>query len=129
MRSLFRWLSVAALAIVAQGPVQAASAPAQPQGDMRHDLRTKFEAEIKKINDDFPGAFGAVFIDLTDNDRIMINADRVMPTASTIKVSILIELFRQAEQKPGLLMQQRPFKADEATGRGGMARLISANSM
>jgi beta-lactamase class A len=116
-------LAAAVLLIASQ------TAFAQTQPDMRHDLRAKFEAEIKAINDNFSGAFGAVFIDLTDGERIALNADRVMPTASTIKVSILVELFRQAEQKPGLLMQQRTFRGDAATSRGGMARLISPNSM
>ena len=100
-----------------------------PRADIHHDLRAKFEAEIKKLNDDFPGAFAAEFIDLTDGQRVMINPDVVMPTASTIKVSILVELFRQSEKKPGLLQELRSFKGNEATGRGGMARLISANSM
>lgn len=124
MKSLFRVLAaVAALGIAAPAAAQTAKAP-----DMRKDLRAKFEASLKKINDDFEGAFAAAFIDLTDGQRVMINPDAVMATASTIKVSILVELFRQAEQKPGLLKQQRPFKANEATGRGGMGRLLSADS-
>ena len=96
---------------------------------MHKDMRNKFEAGIKKFNDNFEGAFAAEFIDLTDGQRVMINQDVVMATASTIKVSILIELFRQAEQKPGLLKQQRPYKPNEATSRTGLGKLLSADSL
>jgi beta-lactamase class A len=44
------------------------------------------------------------------------------------QVAVLIELFRQAEAKPGLLAQQRPFTATEHTAGNGMARLIGSGS-
>ncbi|MBX7198982.1 MAG: class A beta-lactamase-related serine hydrolase [Rhodospirillaceae bacterium] len=129
MKSVFRALAATA----ALGAVLGMAAPSSAQApdmrpDLRKDLRAKFEASLKKFNDDFEGAFAAAFIDLTDGQRVMINPDVVMATASTIKVSILVELFRQAEQKPGLLRQQRPFKSNDATSRSGMGRLLSADS-
>src|ERR1043166_8572501 len=99
------------------------------QVDMQRELRNKFEAELKDINDNFHGVLGAQFVDLTDGQKISLNADGVFPTASTIKVAILIELFRQADQKPDLLKQQRPFAAKDGTGGSGMARLLSPRSM
>src|SRR5262245_47529972 len=99
------------------------------QGELQRELRTKFEAELKNINESFHGVFGAQFVDLTDGQKISINADSVMPTASTIKVAILVELFRQADQKPDLLKQQRPFAAKDGTGGSGMARLLGPGSM
>ena len=120
MRSILRWSGIILLMF--------AAAPTFGQLDMRRDLRDKFEAELKKINNDFEGVFGAEFVDLSDGQRVSINADGVFPTASAIKVPILIELFRQAEQKPGLLRQQRPFAPDERTGRSGMGRLLGPTS-
>jgi beta-lactamase class A len=96
------------------------------QADMPQELRAKFETELKHISENFHGVLGAEFVDLTDGQKITINADSVFPTASTIKVAILIELFRQSEQKPGLLKQQRPFTSNVG---GGMTRLLSADSM
>ena len=109
--------AVAALALI--------STNVYAQTDMRVELRKKFEAELQKLNDSFDGAFGAQFVDLTDGQKISINAENIFPTASTIKVPILIELFRQADQKPDLLKQQRPF--NQKTG-GGMARLLGEGS-
>lgn len=101
----------------------------QQQLDMKRELRTKFEVEIKKINADFEGVFGVQFVDLTDNSKIGLNENGTFPTASTIKVPILLELFRQADSKPGLLKEQRPFAANAQTQNSGMARLLSAGSM
>jgi beta-lactamase class A len=98
------------------------------QLDMRRDLESKFEAELNKINESFEGIFGAQFVDLTDGQITAINADGVFPTASAIKVPVLIELFRQADQKPGLLREQRPFAGDANTSNSGMARLLSGGS-
>ena len=117
-----RWISGIVLILLMSSPGFAQAV------DMKRDLRNKFESELKKINDDFEGVFAAEFVDLTDGQKISLNADTVMPTASAIKVPILIELFRQAEQKPGLLRQQRPWNPDERTGRGGFSRMLSSGS-
>jgi len=71
------------------------------QVNLQEELRNKFETELKRVNDNFHGVLGAQFVDLTDGRKISLNADGVFPTASTIKVPILLELFRQAELKPG----------------------------
>jgi beta-lactamase class A len=105
------------------------STTAFAQVDMERELHAKFETELKDINRNFHGVLGAEFVDLTDGQKISLNADTVFPTASTIKVAILLELFRQAEQKPDLLKQQRPFAARDGTGASGMARLLSAGSL
>lgn len=104
------------------------AADASAQVDMRRELRVKFESELQKINTGFDGVFGAQFVDLTDGHKVSLNADGVFPTASTIKVPVLIELFRQAEQKAGLLKEQRPFKPSRETAESGMARLIGETS-
>ena len=106
------------------------SAPAmgQAQTDPHKDLRAKLEAKLAEINQDFAGSFGAVFVDLTDNSTIQVNPNMVLATASTIKVPILIELFRREDAKPGFLKEQRPYGISEGLGGGGMARLISKDS-
>jgi beta-lactamase class A len=99
----------------------------QAKASLQDDVRRKFEMELARINDDFEGVFGAQFVDLTTGEKISLNADYVIPTASAIKVAVLVELFRQADAKPGFLKQQRPF-LPAAAGGGGMARLISPES-
>jgi beta-lactamase class A len=107
----------------------AATTRAAPETDLRADLRVKFEARLKAINDNFEGVFGASFIDLTDGHKINFNADAVMPTASAIKVAVLAELLRQADAKPGMLAKQAAFVPSENTSTSGMARLIGPGSL
>jgi len=95
---------------------------------MRAELRGKLEAQLKSIDESFHGVFGAELIDLTDGQRMGRHADWVFPTASTIKVAILVELFRQAERKPGLLKKQRAFVSSAQTADDGLARLIGPGS-
>lgn len=106
----------------------AAPAFAQTQIDPHKDLRAKFETKLTEINKSFGGSLGAVFIDLTDGARIEVNPNMVLATASTIKVAILIELFRQAEAKSGLLTEQRSYAVSDGFGIGGMANLIGKDS-
>jgi beta-lactamase class A len=102
--------------------------PLVGQEDLQDDVRRKFEIELARIDASFEGVFGAQFVDLETGQTIGLNADQVTPTASAIKVAILIELFRQADGKPGLLNEQRPFRANDATSRSGMARLLGPGS-
>jgi beta-lactamase class A len=41
---------------------------------------------------------GVAIVDLTDSRAILKNADRVFPTASSIKIAILLELYHQEQQ-------------------------------
>src|SRR5437870_12266855 len=44
------------------------------------------------------GVMGVMIVDLTDRRTISRNADRVFPTASSIKIAILLELYRQQQE-------------------------------
>jgi beta-lactamase class A len=119
--------SAAISCLLALGLV-AATARAAPETDLRADLRAKFEARLKAVNDNFEGVFGASFIDLTDGHKVSFNADAVMPTASAIKVAVLAELLRQADAKPGMLKKQVAFVPSANTSTSGMGRLIGPGS-
>lgn len=106
----------------------AAPALAHADADLRAQVRKKFEAQLKNLDASFDGVLGAQFVDLTDGQVVALHGGSVFPTASTIKVAILIALFQKSEDQPGLLMQRRPFVATEQTAGTGMARLIGPES-
>jgi beta-lactamase class A len=56
---------------------------------------TKLDARVSEIVKKFDGVMGVAIADLTDGRSILKNADRVFPTASSIKIAILLELYRQ----------------------------------
>ena len=61
------------------------------------ELRTKLGRELNQLTAQFEGVMAIAFKDLATNDLVAINADTVMPQASSIKVAVLVELLRQAQ--------------------------------
>jgi beta-lactamase class A len=55
-------------------------------------------AAIKQAEADFGGNVGVFAKNLTTGEEVAYDPDTLRPTASTIKVPILVELFRQVEQ-------------------------------
>ncbi len=67
-------------------------------------LWKQFETRIQMLCKEFDGVVGAVgvaVLDLTTGQTLAINADTRFPAASTIKLAIVAELFRQHEQSSG----------------------------
>jgi beta-lactamase class A len=68
-----------------------------------HDAGTdllwkKLDKRLNEIVDRFDGVMGVAILDLTDGRAMLHNADRVFPTASSIKIAILLELYRQDQE-------------------------------
>ena len=92
------------LAALAIALVLATNAFGQPKpqstpGDTDSDLLwKKLETRIRDIGDKFNGVMGVAILDLTDGRMFSLNADRVFPTASSIKIAVLVELYRQDQE-------------------------------
>jgi beta-lactamase class A len=61
-------------------------------------LWKKLEARVAETADHIDGVMGVAILDLTDGRILLHNADRVFPTASSIKIAILLELYRQDQE-------------------------------
>jgi beta-lactamase class A len=61
-------------------------------------LWKKLEGRIGDISARSDGVMGVAVLDLTDGRMLLSNADRVFPTASSIKLAILAELYRQDQE-------------------------------
>src|SRR2546423_3673658 len=57
----------------------------------------KLDARVNETVEKFDGVIGVAIVDLTDGRAILKNADRVFPTASSIKIAILLELYHQEQ--------------------------------
>ena len=84
---------------VAQGPPSAATP--QPLLHTRQLLWEKMTAEVTQVEKHFDGAMGIVIRDLSDGKEFTLNADDVFPTASSIKLPMLAELYRQSQTGSG----------------------------
>ena len=58
----------------------------------------KLDARVNETVEKFDGVMGVAIVDLTDGRTILKNADRVFPTASSIKIAILLELYHQEQE-------------------------------
>ncbi len=58
-------------------------------------MHTKLEGDINRVADRLRGLMGFAIKDLTSGEAFYRNADLIFPTASTIKLTVLLELERQ----------------------------------
>ena len=99
------------------------------QAPHREILKTKLERELREVSDSFPGVMGIQFVDLTDGMRVGVNEQLVFPQGSSIKIPILIELFRQAESRPAILRErQRVTPATRTAGSGVIGQFADGSS-
>jgi beta-lactamase class A len=61
-------------------------------------LWQKLEATIGEVDRHLDGVLGVAILDLSTGQNYLLHADEVLPTASSIKIAILAELYRQAQQ-------------------------------
>jgi beta-lactamase class A len=61
-------------------------------------LWQKLDAAIHEVDRSLDGVMGVAIKDLTSNQTIFVQPDEVFPQASSIKIAILAELYRQAQQ-------------------------------
>jgi beta-lactamase class A len=78
------------------GDLVAQNAP-RPSGK-QDVLWAKLEKSILDVDRNLDGVMGVSIVDLTDGHHYSLHADDVFPQASSIKICILAELYRQAQQ-------------------------------
>ncbi|HWR15215.1 MAG TPA: serine hydrolase [Terriglobales bacterium] len=76
---------------------QAQSTP-PAASEKQRGLKGKLEETIKDVDRRLDGYMGVAILDLTNGETMYYHADEVFPTASSIKVALLAELYRQAEK-------------------------------
>ena len=92
-----------------------AAAPCAAQPAKPDLLFKKVEAAVAQEDRNLDGVLGVAIVDLADGRALMHNADQVFPTASSIKLAVLAELYRQDQQARG--------------GAAGKARLTDLYTM
>ncbi len=65
--------------------------------DKQQLLWQKLESSIHDVDRNLDGVLGVAILDLTSGQRFLLHADEVFPQASSIKIAVLAELYRQAQ--------------------------------
>jgi len=86
------------------------------------ELGAKFERRMQEITARIDGVAGYLLLDLTSGDRIGHLERETFPTASTIKLAIVYELFKQADE--GTISLDETLTLDRAKAVGGSGVLF-----
>ena len=83
----------------------------------QYKIDKKLERQLKPLIDSFHGTAGVYVRNLKTGKETAINADTIFPTASIIKVPIMIGIFNKIEQ--GILNYREPLLYRDSMSRGG----------
>src|SRR3954462_269320 len=86
------------------------------------ELRAKFERRLQEIAATVDGVVGYEIVDLTSGDRVAHLERETFPTASTIKLTLVYELFKQAEE--GRIRLDETLALDRSKAVGGTGVLV-----
>jgi beta-lactamase class A len=98
---LKRLIFFALLVVVIGAPMPSFAQQVSPEKSPQEKeqiLWQKLEATIGAVDHNLDGVLGVAIVDLTTGQKYFLHADEVLPTASSIKIAILAELYRQAQQ-------------------------------
>ncbi len=98
-------------------PAFAQDAPSDPRVAV---VQTKLQRRLERIAEEFDGVLGVAVKDLTTGQTFLVNEDIVFPQASSIKIPILIELYRQAQAGRISLAERVELKRAQMTGGSGV---------
>ena len=87
---------------------------------MSRDLDTALAA----VADRLPGTLGVAIRYLPDGPAFALNADQPFPTASVIKVPVLVEVFAQARAGQLALAQRIPLRDEDRVGGSGVLQYM-----
>ncbi|PYT41312.1 MAG: serine hydrolase [Acidobacteria bacterium] len=125
---LKRLVSLALFAVIiwAPMPVFAQQSPQEkaPQ-DKEQVLWEKLEATINGVDRNLEGVLGVAILDLTTGQKYFLHADEVLPTASSIKIAVLAELYRQAQQGKIKLGDLYTLQSSDLAGGSGIAGALT----
>lgn len=103
-----------------------AAAPAlTAQAPLGDEFAAKFQRELETLGREASGVVGVSAIDLTSGRRFDVNGTTVFPQGSAIKISLLVELFRQADAKQLALTERVTLTAKDRTGGSSLLQYFS----
>ena len=114
------------LAVIAAGLCASAPVRAHQAGQEKEEiLWQKLEATIQDADRHLDGVIGVAILDLSTGQNYLLHADEVMPTASSIKIAILAELYRQAQQGKVKLTDFYTLEQADLVGGSGISSVLT----
>ena len=96
-RTISALIALAMLGCCAPTAVAQAGSASARSGNKPQALWDKLEAQIRDIDRDLDGVMGVAIEDLATGQTFFLRADEIYPQASSIKITVLAELYHQAQ--------------------------------
>ncbi len=93
-----KYLACLVLLLAVSAAQTTPSQPAAPSAEKRQVLWQKLESAIRDVDQHLDGVAGIAIEDLTTGDHFFLHENEVFAQASSIKIAVLSELYRQAQQ-------------------------------
>jgi beta-lactamase class A len=120
-------LLAARLCVLACGAVTLVAQPSRP--NLQAELRAGLDRKLSAIVESLDGVVGYAALDLTTGEEIGRLERQEFPTASTIKLAVLYELFRQADDGRLALDTPAPLDRSFVVGGTGILRAMGTPSL
>ncbi|MCX8057201.1 MAG: class A beta-lactamase-related serine hydrolase [Ignavibacteria bacterium] len=95
--------------------------------ELRYNQNVKIDSIIKSKISSFSYPIGIVFQDLNDEEKFFYNEKEIFPTASAIKIEILLHLFKEYER--GKLNIYKMLPVNYTVGGSGLIQYFDINSL
>ncbi len=97
----------------------------QNQQEKEQILWQKLAATVNEVDRNLDGVLAVAILDLSTGQKFLLHADEVMPTASSIKIAILAELYRQAQQGKLKLTDFYTLQSSDLVGGSGITSVLT----
>jgi beta-lactamase class A len=97
-KTLFSILVAVLCALSGSLLMSAQCCPEKPAAEKQRVLWQKLQQEIDAVDQNLDGVMALAVKDLTSGETFFIHGDEIMPQASSIKITVLANLFLQAQQ-------------------------------
>lgn len=118
----------AILLVIFVVPVCAIAQRESPSNRLQADLSAKLSADLNRMAASYDGVMGVFVKDLKSGETFAVNADTIFPQASSIKIPILVELMRQAQDGKLNLNERIEIHHAGLVGGSGVLQFFSDGS-
>jgi beta-lactamase class A len=108
-----RKLLLCLLPVILALPGYAQCCPEKPQTAKRQVLWQKLQDQLRAVDQQLDGVMGLAVKDLTSGEEFFINADEIMPQASSIKIAVLANFYLQAQHNKLKLMDEYTVRKED----------------
>lgn len=101
MKKISKMLAAASLSVLAAMAAAQTGAHDQTSAAKQQVLWDKLESQVRDIDRNLDGVMGVAIEDLATGQKFLLHEDDVFPQASSIKITVLAELYHQAQISAG----------------------------